>query len=536
MRNLFFIFVCVFMGLSASAELSLYPLFCDNAVLQRDVPLKIWGQGDEGCIVKVSFAGQFFETSVVNGQWSVTLRSIPVGGPFSLEVQSGEQKILRSGILMGDVWLCGGQSNMETPVRYYTHQIDRSDEKWAFYCKVWSGISDHYSNSDIHFIKVLPTVAAQPANQPVLTTSQWQICDPTSSQELSATAYFFARKLQPDIGVPVGLIVCAVSGTPAQAWVPWNMLDSNTMYKPLLQYYEQQLKTYPARKEKYEQALQEFRRENHLAPDAWVNPYLPGAPQLPYGPEHHQRPAGLFNGMIAPLKGVLLKGVIWYQGENDAQTLQSVKIYQKLFPDLIAQWRASFQSPDLPFLYVQLASYSSQPSHDEIWPAMRAVQANVERTVSHTAMVAAIDGGLEDEIHPPFKKLVGDRLARAALVNFYGKQGPDGGPKFENAQWDGNRVILHFSRIGKGLDAHGVELGLNGKYKLEQGTLYGFEAAGEDGIFIPVIASIQNGTVILQSDKVPSPVAIRYAWKDFPQANLYNLDGFPAAPFSAEKP
>lgn len=517
-------------------DLSLYPMFCVNAVLQRDVPLNVWGNGSDGKTVMLSFAGQTVETVVSNGQWRVTLDPVSAGGPYSMDVVCDDERIVRSGMLMGDVWLCAGQSNMEAPIRYFLDRLDRSDEKVKFFHEVLEGIPETCTNSNIRFIKVMQTVREEPINESMLGSPQWQTCSPWSVQELSATAYFFARRLQPEIGVPVGLIVDAISGTPAQAWVPWSVLDSKPLYAPIRQYYEEQLKTYPARKQAYEDALAQFREEHGMEPGAWVNGYLPGAPKAPYGPEHHQRPTGLYNGMIAPLAGMKFKGVIWYQGEGNAQSLDTVDIYRELFPDLIQCWRSHFQCLELPFLYVQLAAFSSPISHDTVWPAMRAVQANVEKTVPNTAMAVAIDGGLEHDIHPPFKPQVGDRLAQAALVNVYGKSGPAGGPQVTSIDFEPGRVVVHFSRTGEGLVARGIELGLFGKYKLAEGELSGFELAGSDGVFAAADAVIDSNSVVVHSDSVSIPTSVRYAWRDFPLANLYNKDGFPTAPFSVSKP
>ena len=528
---LFTIWLCS----SAYGDLSLYPLFTSNAVLQRDVPLKIWGAGDDGEAVTVMLAGQTAETVVTNGCWSVTLKPIPAGGPYELDVRSGSQKQVCSNVLLGDVWLCGGQSNMAVPIRYFLDRLGRPEEKMNFYKKLFAGMPESCSNNNIRFIRLMPTVRQHPIDTPVR-AFQWQKCEPQSVRELSAAAYFFARKLQPEIGVPVGLIVDAVSGTPAQAWVPWSVLDSKPLYAPIRQYYEDQMKTYPEREAEYDRQASEYRKKQGLAPDASINPWAAGAPRIPYGPENNDCPAGLFNGMITPLTGMVFKGVIWYQGESNTQTMEMVNIYRELFPDLIRCWRDYFYAPDLPFLYVQLAGFNSPLSHDSLWPSMRAAQAEVEKTVSHTAMVVAIDGGLQEDIHPPFKKLVGDRLAQAALVTVYGQSGVWGGPRFSKAVFQPDRVVVSFSRIGKGLISRGVELGLCGKYKLAEGDLQGFEIAGSDGIFDPATAVIDGATVIVKNDRIHSPTAVRYAWKDFPLANLYNRDGFPAIPFTASNP
>lgn len=523
-------------SLTVIAGLSLSPIYGANAVFQRDLPLAIRGKGDSGSRVRVAFAGQTAETTVTNNRWRVVLSPIPAGGPFVLEVSSGDERISRSGILMGDVWLCSGQSNMATPLRYYINRNGRSDAEWAFFQKIFSGIPGEYRNPRIRFVQVSPTVRGVPIENPKLASAQWMTCDPLSCRELSAVAYFFARRLQPEIGVPIGLVVAAVGGTPAQAWVPGSVIDSRPQYRPIREYYERQMKSYPERKREYDRQAQAYREKNGMRRDEPINPYAPGAPRIPYGPEHNQRPTGLFNGMIAPLQDTAFKGAVWYQGEADAYSLQGVKIYRDLFPDLIRCWRNYFHQPDLPFLYVQLPGYQSPRSKNEVWPAMRAAQAEAEKSVPGTAMVVAIDGGLEHNIHPPFKQLVGERLAQAALATVYGSPVPSGGPRFEAAEFEGRRIVLHFSRIGNGLEARDVALGLDGKYKIGQGALRGFSIAGSDGLFVPAKAVIDGDTVIVRHDEISEPVSVRYAWADFPRANLYNADGFPTGPFSASKP
>jgi sialate O-acetylesterase len=291
------------------------------------------------------------------------------------------------------------------------------------------------------------------------------------------------------------------------------------------------LKTYPKRKAAYDEQVLKYRETHGMGPDEPINHWAPGTPKIPYGPEHNQRPTGLFNGMIAPLAGMQFKGFIWYQGEADAYAMRGAEIYRELFPDLIRCWRAVLNSPDLPFFYVQLPGFGAPNSNDDVWPALRAAQAEAENVVSNAFMTVAIDSGLEHNIHPPEKPLIGVRLAQSALVNAYDRPGPAGGPQLAGADFESDRVIVHFSRIGKGLVARDVELGLCGKYKLSSDELRGFEIACADGVFAEADAVINGDSVVISNGSILAPTAVRYAWKDFPQANLYDLDGLPSAPF-----
>ncbi|MGE4488237.1 MAG: sialate O-acetylesterase [Kiritimatiellales bacterium] len=515
------------------SSLTLYPVFCNGAVLQRNAPIKIWGKGSEGQAVTVRFADQTLETTVKDERWSVVFPAMKAGGPYVLLVQSKDGQIRRQDILIGDVWLCGGQSNMETTMRWYVQPNGRTGEKWELFQKVFSGVPGEYQNNHIRHIKIKIVSSDTPQLEPELVWS-WRNLTPELSMDLSATAYFFARRLQPEIGVPVGLVVAALGGTPITAWMPWSVLDSKSLYQPIRTDWEAALAAYPVKKGKYDEQMAAYRSKYGLKPGDPLGPSWKEAPRIPYGPEHDWRPAGLYNGMIAPLDGLNFTGIIWYQGEADTLTPDAVDRYQELFPDLIRQWRSGLDQPDLPFLYVQLPSYLRPNSQDRIWPAMRQAQADARDKVDNAYMTVAIDAGRADDIHPPFKRVVGERLARSALANVYHKISVGSGPRIRGVDFSSDTAEINFSQIGGGL--------MIGRLDLTQVVaassdtrLQGFSLAGQDQKFYPANAVISGVQVILTSGQVEAPAMVRYAWEDVSPANLYNREGFPAEPFEARR-
>ena len=326
----------------AFAEIKLHGLFTDNMVLQRELPVAVYGRGDEGETVTVQLNGSTATAKVVAGQWKVKLPPMKAGGPYTLSV-TGTNSIALKNVLIGDVWLCTGQSNMAGLLKNY------KGDTYKEYQHLFAGIPQ--PNVNLRLFKVKQDGADTPQRE-VVTADEfgplWRQCDEESALMFSAMGYLFGSKLQKEIGVPVGLIYATVGGTKAESWVSLDTLQSRPEFKAILDDYETAKKHLPIAQKQYEKALADWKAKKP-ADRRGRKP-----PQSPMGPDHMKRPTGLFNFMIAPLQQFVIKGAIWYQGEsNSGQAVQ----YRTLFPSLITSWRWQWGQGDFPFLFVQLAAF-----------------------------------------------------------------------------------------------------------------------------------------------------------------------------------
>lgn len=353
----------------------------------------------------------------------------------------------------------------------------------------------------------------------------WRLCEEESALKFSALGYLFGAKLQPAIGVPVGLIHATVGATRADSWISQSTLESRPEFKSILDDYEVARRNYPAAYQKYEAALAAWKA---LPPADRARTKLPAAPM---GPGHLRRPTALYNSMIAPLQQFTIKGVIWYQGEGNAGLpLQ----YRTLFPALITSWRQQWGQGDFPFLFVQLAAFK-QPTpepEEQSWAWLREAQA-MTLALPQTGMAVAIDAGHQTNIHPPYKPVVAERLAAAALEVAYGRAVVAAGPTFRRLTVTGREAVLEFDNIGGGLIAKAVDF--DGGHHVSAEELKGFAACGEDRVFKWANATIRGDTVVVTCPDGATPAAVRYAWSDFPLCNLYNKEGFPAVPFRTDQ-
>jgi len=455
----------------AAADIRLPAIIADDMVLQRDQPIVLWGWADAGERV-IATIGDDSQSALADtdGRWRLTLPPRPAGGPLELTL-AGANRITLKNILIGDVWLCSGQSNMEWPVEKSANpdeEIRRAD----------------------HPRLRLFTFPRTPAITPLeACPGQWSVCTPESVARFSATAYYFGRDLQSAVDVPIGLVHSSFGGTPAEAWMRHEALAEVPEMKPLLDQVQAEV-------------------------DAWT-PDQPADPRL-----RHFHPSSLFNGMIAPLRPMRLRGVIWYQGEsNHTRAVQ----YRTLFPALIQSWRREFRQDDLPFLYVQIANFGKiedKPT-ESTWAELREAQ-RMALTVPRTAMVVTIDVGEPADIHPKNKQAVGARLALAARAVAYGEKLVYSGPLYRAHQVSDDKVRVEFDHIGGGLRATGDKLQC-------------FAIAGEDRLFRWANAAIEQDAVVVSHPDVPAPVAVRYAWAASPDAcNLCNAEGLPASPFRTD--
>jgi len=484
------------------ADVRLPALFSDNMVLQRDSRVPVWGWADEGEVVTVSFRGESVTATAENGAWKVWLPSMAAGGPFEMTV-AGTNTLTIKNVLVGENWLCGGQSNMAMAV---SSSKDATEAIAA---------ADH---PEIRLFKVKIAAADTPQQD---VDASWVVCNPETVPSFSAVGYFFGRDLNAHLNVPVGLIQACMGGTNASCWTTHETLESTPALAGILDDYEEALSNYPDAKARYERALEAHRArlEQAKVDGTTLTPAQKRAPREPMGPTHPKRPSGLYNAMIAPLQPYGMRGAIWYQGEANAHSPATAEQYQTLFPAMIADWRKGWGQDRFPFLFVQLAAYAKNPA----WPLLRDVQTETLK-LPDTGMAVAIDVGNQTDIHPKDKATVGRRLMESARNVAYGEEVVPSGPLFHELEIRDQLAIVTFRYAGNGL-------------KSSAQPMTGFWIAGSDGNFVPADAAIAGPNVIVQSEQVPNPVAVRYGWQAFPDppCTLYNFEGLPAVPFRTDE-
>ncbi len=500
-----------------ASQLKMAAIFGNNMLLQRDMAAPVWGKATPGATVKVNIAGQTkIAIAAENGKWMLKLDPLKTGGPVTMTVESGNEKLIFTNVLVGDVWFCSGQSNMEWSV--FKCGNGREETRMANY-------------PEIRLFKVGRNAErVEPAED---CKGEWKICSPGSVKNFSAVGYYFGRMLHKELKIPVGLIGSYWGGSFIQCWMPRSALESDPDFKPILERndcdkisYKEKIQIYHERYSKWEKDYKEYWRKRGAlirAKKKWNPKTLPEPkrPKMPYGPDNPMTCSMLYNRMLLPVVPYGIKGVIWYQGEsNNWRAYQ----YRKLQPAMIKSWRQAWGEGDFPFLIVQLANFRkpvTNPNTSQCWPELREAQFMATK-VPNTGIVTAIDIGEEKTIHPKNKQEVGRRLALTAMGTTYGKTLVYSGPVYDKMKVEGNKIRIYFTHIHGGLVAKG-------------GQLKHFAIAGKDRKFFWANAEIDGNTVLVWSDKVKEPVAVRYAWADNPSsANLYNKEGFPAFPFRTD--
>ena len=620
---------------SVNAEVKLSAIFSDNMVIQQHKPIHIWGWAAKGESVEVRFLSQHLKTKADrNGQWSVTFKAIDHGGPYQLEVNGKNNRVVLNNILIGEVWLCSGQSNMEFMVKNVMNasiEISRAA----------------YPN--IRSFNVVKAYATSPKSN---MEGTWQICSPQTVPDFSAVAYFFARNLYEQLGVPIGIINASWGGTDIETWM------SEQAFAPLpnkfqaryegnkIKDIDQFMKENKERKSQYYKAINQdpgisgkwfdaafditpwktmelpqyfepvigdidgivwYACDVVLPPSnagktgvlqfgpiddndvTWINGEEVGRTngymvnrqyRIPedllkeglnritvkvtddyggggfYGrkddmyldvngtkyplsgkwaykasvtnkefnfsePSPNMQPSLLFNAMIHPIISFPIAGVIWYQGENNVSNAYN---YKTLFPSLINDWRKQWNE-DLPFYWVQLANYLAKDNvpSESVWAELRAAQSST-LSLPNTGEAVITDIGDANDIHPKNKQEVGKRLALIALKNTYGKTSiVASGPTYRSMNVVAGKIVISFDNVWSGLFT-------NSKY----GYLEGFAIAGADRKFVWAKAYIDGDKVVVYSDDVKNPLAVRYAWGNNPDVNLFNKEGLPAAPFQTD--
>lgn len=500
--------LCLIIGLAVSAgasdaaELTLNALFSDHMVLQQEKPVPVWGWANAGDNVTVMFAGQKAQaTADADGKWAATLEPLKANAePQTLKVaSSGQDRLVKvEDVLVGEVWLASGQSNMAMTV---SRSQDFEAEK---------------AKANLPQLRVFTerSIAARTPN--VDAKGTWAICSPDTVGSFSATAYFMGQTLQKELDVPVGLVVSAVGGTPIENWID---AEKQKAVSELEEFTTNLLAATANFDEAAATARYEKQAEAWKAKAAEARKAGKEIPRKPRDPVAQFRakggPGDLFNGKIAPLVPFAVRGMIWYQGEGNSHSGKS-HLYVHHMPTLIKEWRALWGDDSIPFGMVQLPNFIRD---GEGWMEVQEAFLKTVQNVPNTGMAITIDVGDPKDIHPKNKQAVGKRLAIWALGDVYGQDVPDTmGPTPSDSKVDGNKVVVSFDHVNSGL-------------KAPNGDLTGFEVADADGKWNQANASIDGKSVVVSSPSVKAPTAARYAWESNATASLYNGAGLPASPF-----
>ena len=494
------------LGAALQADVRVPAIIGDHMVLQRDQANAIWGWADEGEVVTVSIASQRHTARTkADGQWKVQLDALAVGGPHTLKIQ-GKNSLTFEDVLVGEVWVCSGQSNMQW---YVDSSVDPDLEK----------LTAKYPN--IRLITV-PRVGTQEPQTDF--NGQWRHCTPDTVGRFSAVGYYFGRQLHQTLDIPIGLIDNSWGGSSAEAWVRRDLLEADERYDALMARWEKTESTY-----NHEEAVAKYEADLKVWQDKAAKAKAAGEaapsnrPRSPRNPLVNQhRPANLYNGVLHPIIGYGIRGVIWYQGESNAGRAYQ---YRELFPLMIQNWRDVWNQGDFPFYWVQLADYRDENPEpgDSSWAELREAQTMTQDRLANTGEAVILNLGEAHDIHPKNKQDVAKRLARLALAKDYGIDIVHLSPRYQSMSTADGKIVLQFKNVGGGLDTFDVR------------TPLGFTIAGEDQTFVHAQAKITSKSEItVWSDEVSNPVAVRYAWADNPVCNVQNTEGLPVTPFRTD--
>lgn len=500
-RALLSVFLFFLFALTASAQVRLPNIFGDHMVLQQQQSNPVWGWAAPGETVTVRIHGQSHTAEAdKDGRWKVHLKPIPAGGPYRMEIVSERSKFFFDDVLVGEVWICSGQSNMAWAIR------NTNSAELAILTANHPGI---------RLISV-PQVGTQEAQDDF--NGAWTVCSPESVADFSAVGYFFGRRLHHALDVPIGLIDNAWGGSAAEAWVSRDVLEKDGNYDELMAWWRDQEASYD-----YDAILADWEKQ---AAEWDAMPEGERAPNRPRRPGNlmtgNQRPANIYNGVLHPTIGYGIRGVIWYQGESNAGRAYQ---YRHLFPLLIQHWRDEWGQGNFPFYYVQLADFMAETDEpgDSGWAELREAQTMTMDRLPNVGEAVIIDVGEGRDIHPRNKQTVADRLARWALARDYKKDIQFRGPAYQSMKVEGNKIILTFNHVGQGL------------YAFDTQEPQGFSVAGADRKFVWAQARIISANQMeIWSENIQNPVAVRYAWANNPVCNMYSRDGLPMTPFRTD--
>ena len=489
MRRIGLVLFLLVAATSASAQLKLPALVGDHMVLQQGKPLPIWGWSAAGEEVTVTLGDQSATTVAgEDGRWRLNLEPMEAGGPYDITVRTATQSIEIADVMIGEVWLCSGQSNMDMRL-----------------AKLWDSerLESDLERDGIRLFRVERAIADEPADD---LDGAWSLCEPKVAAKFSAVAYFFGVELQRELGVTVGLIHSAYGGTPAEAWTDTQRILSNPALTSIADSWQR-------REQQYAEKLEAWESNGEAQPDS----------TKPSEPPQRYKPGGLFNAMIEPMIPYAIRGACWYQGESN---IWHATQYQPLLTALIEDWRDRWSDSSLPFAVVQLPNYANPPRVPEgpySWAELRESQRLVSKNLPAVGLITTIDIGEPTDVHPRNKVDVGHRLALWALAEVYGGDSVYSGPRFAGYAIEGDKVRISFDHVGSGLAAR------------DSNEIKGFVIAGPDQKFRWATAEIDGDDLLISEAKVPDPRSVRYGWADDPHwANLINREGLPASPFRTD--
>jgi len=441
--------LCLLISCQIQAQVHLPSIFGSNMVLQRNNDVSIWGTGPvtKDIVITTSWNGNTYTTqSDKEGNWKLKVKTPEAGGPYQVDISDGTETVSLENVLIGEVWLCSGQSNMERALRGAANDPILGANEAIL----------RANNKNIRFFEVINEKSKEPKKN---FDGEWTICNRSTAADFSATGYFFGKLLHEMLDVPIGLIESDWGGTKIELWMK-------------------------------EKSIRNIDEE-----------IINGSSSL------------LYNGMIHPMLGFNMRGVIWYQGESNRR---NPEVYEDLFVEMVKSWREDWNIGQFPFYYCQIAPYG----YDEVNSAyLREAQLKASKVIPNSGMVSLLDAGDEKHIHPSKKRIAGERLALFALKETYGIKGIAAkGPELDTMRIDGENIELAFN---ENLSSFGKTLEL-------------FEIAGTDQKFYPASAVIKGNKVILTADDVKKPIAARYAFKNFVEGDLFNLYGLPASSFRTD--
>ncbi len=531
---------------SVHAEVKLHPLFADHAILQRSVSVPVWGSASPGEKVTITFAGQTASTTASSdGKWRVDLKPLTVSETSQDLTATGANTVTIHDILVGDVFLAGGQSNMGSSLSSGSAALALPTA----------------TDTALRFYSVTKLVAAEPLSTP---KGQWDVSSPEAAKNFSAVAYFCAQEIRRTQKVPVAIINASWGGTPIKTWMSLESLKPEPAIAATLAEWDAAIakhnsaKDHPELQAAYlmdakdwetnvQPAFKAALKAHNTEMDALRaagKPTLPGpkpsrpepeAPDpiaMPSASKRPSVPTISYNGMIAPLQPYALRGILWYQGEADGSHGMEYRIW---LPRLIEGWRNAFGQGDLPFLLVQLPGNGKDltPVAAQGMPWTREAQL-LAMKLPKTGMAVTLDIGDVNEVHPDNKRFVGERLGIAARGVVYGEKIVYSGPIYTGCKKEGEKITVDFQSIGSGLMSGQAPWVAASGQPLPKDKLVGFYIAGEDKKWVEAEAKIEGGSVVVSSPQVPNPQAVRYGWANTPQVNLYNHEGLPASPFRTD--